>query len=787
MLTRAEFTKLMGAAGAVLVTSAGASACDRGDKDDHSEDELVECDVAVIGAGIAGSAVSRELARYDLSVVVLEAGNDVACGATRANSGIVHAGFDPEPGTLKARYNVAGAAAYPRWAQELNFAYWPNGALVLAFSAEERGKLEELLARGEKNGVEGLSIIGADEVRELEPNVASDVVAGLLAPSSAVVDPYGVARASMENAITNGASLYLNRGVAGIEAVEDGFELECSDGARIRARAVVNAAGTHSGEVYGFVSDEAPQIMPRRGEYLLYRPDASGVFSHTMFQTPTDAGKGVLVSPVVFGNTFIGPTATGQESLDDVSTTRNGVESLVESAKKVWQDASFNGVMTSYAGLRAKGADGDFIIGEAEDAPGFFNILCFDSPGLSAAPAVAEELAAEVAKSLGAGERDGFEPTREASGLFAMMDDTARSAAIADDAAFGRIVCRCCNVTEAEIKAELHGVIPALTLDAVKWRCGAMMGPCHGSRCAPRIAQIVADELGISPDELEGRRAGAGYVASAGGEAVIKTSEGADAKASAAPGLDGRVFDLVVVGGGVAGLKAAADASAGGSSVALIERDAELGGVLADLAHAAFGDGGDLDGPTHIATLVDKLADAELFLNTAVTGLTRLDDGSIELSTVGEGGVCSVQAASVVLATGMRSRGFGELLAVGSRPSGIYSAEEALRLMNRMGCRLGNKVVVAYDGDDCRNVADVVAARLVETGSASAETVDGLPSEVMGTPRITGVVVDEATYECDGLVFVAEPVAERALYDGLEDVQNISLVGGALRPGYRVD
>ena len=463
-------------------------------------------DVIVIGAGVIGAATARELARYDISVAVLEAGLDLACGATRANSGIVHAGYDPAPGTLKAAYNVEGSALFEQWQRELGFGFYRNGALVLAFDEVERAVLEELLERASTNGVEGASIVEADELRALEPNVSHDAVAALSVPSSGICDPYGLTYGAAENAAANGVEFSFDTRVTDIARAGDGFVVRSQDGRELRARAIVNCAGIHADEMNNMVSGHTFEIAPVKGEYLLYHNALAGTFGHTMFQVPSQEGKGVLVSPVIFGNVFVGPNATAAHDKDDLATSREGQREVLVRARRTWPAASDEQVIATYAGLRATDASGagDFIVGEAPDVPGFFNAACIDSPGLASAPAIARDLSRMVAERLGAGPNPDFDPIRVPAPLLAMMPEEARSALIAQNPLYGVPVCACCHVSEQEIVDALHRVLPVRSLDAIKWRTGATMGPCHGGRCTARIAEICERELGAdAPRDLK--------------------------------------------------------------------------------------------------------------------------------------------------------------------------------------------------------------------------------------------------------------------------------------------
>ncbi len=408
-------------------------------------------DVVVVGAGIAGAAVARELARYRLRVCVIEAGNDIACGATRANSGIVHAGYDPMPGTLKARFNVEGSRMFPAWASELGFSYQRNGSMVLAFTEEEAACVRMLLQRGACNGVEGLRELSAAEVHAMEPRANPQVKCALFAPTGAICDPYEVALSCAEQAAeaaSNSASTRacapfspalavrsarpdLDNGPAsGSRSDLPGYAVCTDAGDRFCTRTVVNAAGVFADELNNMVSERRLRITPRRGEYCLYDTDYGTVFSHTMFQAPSSLGKGVLVTPTVHGNLLVGPNAVEQFSKTDLSTTAEGLRFVREAARKTWPDAGTRGMIANFAGLRATGADGDFVVGQAPDAPGFFNIACFDSPGLTSAPAVAAHIARQVACLLDARENPDFDPQRARTPRFADMTDAERARAV---------------------------------------------------------------------------------------------------------------------------------------------------------------------------------------------------------------------------------------------------------------------------------------------------------------------------------------------------------------------
>ncbi len=700
-------------------------------------------DVAVIGAGIAGCAVARQLARYQLRACVLEAGNDIACGATRANSGIVHAGYDPLPGTLKARYNREGSALFPQWADELGFPYQRNGSMVLAFSEENHHVLERLLEQGRQNGIEGLSLISGEEARALEPNLSPRCTGALLVETGAICDPYQAALRCAEWAAERGVEFRFNHLVARIAKESGGYRLETADGAVVRARCVVNAAGVFSDEMHNQVSAEKIAIVPRRGDYELLSTDFGLTFQRTMFQAPTAAGKGVLVTPTVHSNLILGPTAVAQSSKTDLSTAPEGLQEVAKKAALTWPALTLRGLIANFAGLRASNANGyDFVIGQPADAPGFFDIACLDSPGLTSAPAIAVDIAGQIARLLGPKERP-EEPALETARQvpFSQMTSEQRARAVAEDPAYGHVVCRCCSVTEAETTAALHGPIPVLSLDALKWRTRAMMGGCHGGFCTPEIAEIVGRELAIAPDQLDKRLAGSPLTASApaayGTLAARALEEGnRRARALAARDLEGgneaaafaedaspegvlvsRMFDVIVLGGGAAGLAAARSASDAGATVALLDRDAEQGGILKQCVHSGFGlhhFKEELTGPEYAAreiAAVKQRGAVEVFPEATALALDCGPLKTVQAAT--PAGALRFTAPALVLATGSRERGQGALNMAGSRPAGVYSAGTAQNFMNLQGCLPGKRVVVLGSGD----IGLIMARRMALQGA----------------------------------------------------------------------
>ncbi len=465
-------------------------------------------DVAIIGAGVTGAAVARELSRYQLKVIVLERGADVAMGASRSNSGIVHAGFDCVPGTLMARLNVLGSRLMPEVCRELSVPWKNIGSLVLAFHEEEVQALHKLKHQGDENGVPGLAILSGDEVRQREPNISRDVVAALWAPTAAITCPYELTLALLENAITNGAEARFGFAVTGMRRQDGVYALTSAKGETITSRFVVNAAGLYSDEINSMAGGRPFVIKPRKGEYMMLDRSVGSMVGTVVFQTPGKLGKGVLVSPTVDGNVYAGPTAVNITNKCDTATTPEGLWYLKKLSRKSVPALPLNKCITTFAGLRAVaerggGGKSDFIIGREPDAPGFVNAAGMCSPGLSSSPAVAQLVAEELALAgLALDKKGSFNPCRARTKAFRDMDDCERRAAIAEDPLHAHIVCRCETVTEAEIVRAIHSPIPATTMDGIKRRTRAQMGRCQGGFCGPRILEIISRETGMPMGEI---------------------------------------------------------------------------------------------------------------------------------------------------------------------------------------------------------------------------------------------------------------------------------------------
>ena len=450
-------------------------------------------DVVVIGGGVVGCAIARELSRYQLHVCVAEREEDVCTGTSKANSAIVHAGFDAKLGSLKARFNVEGSRMMEQLCRELEVSYDRCGSLVLCFDEKDRSKLEALLQRGMENGVDALEIVDKERLHEMEPALSSDAAAALYAPTGAIICPFGLTYALAENAAVNGVEFRFDTCVERIARTQEGFAIHTSAGV-ICSRAVVNAAGVYADVLHNQVCDNKIAIVPRRGEYCLLDRKDGELVSRTIFQLPGALGKGVLVSPTVHGNLIIGPTAADQESRERTATTAEGLASAAAMAGRSVPNLPMRDVITSFAGLRAHITEGanDFVIGESAD--GFFDAAGIESPGLTSAPAIGCYLAGLVAEKLGAEEKKDFIAVRRGIASVKDMPFEKRKALIEQDAAYGQIICRCEQITEGEIVEAIRR--GARSLDGVKRRVRAGMGRCQGGFCAPRVMEILARELG---------------------------------------------------------------------------------------------------------------------------------------------------------------------------------------------------------------------------------------------------------------------------------------------------
>ncbi len=457
-------------------------------------------DVVVIGAGISGASVARELAKYKLDTLVLERENDVSNGSTKANSAIVHAGYDATEGTLMAKYNALGNAMFDKLAEELDIPFKRCGSLVLAFSEEEREHLETLMERGRINNIPKCRIIEREEILALEPNIADDVVAALIAETGGIVGPWELTIGMLENAVENGVELKLNQEVADIKKIDGGFRIETVDG-YVDTKMIVNAAGVYADKLHNMVAEPTYKIIPRRGQYFVMDKTQGELVDRVIFQCPTKLGKGVLVTPTVHGNLLLGPDAEDISDKEDISTTAEQLAYVRDNATRAVNGVSFRESIRNFAGLRAQADRGDFVVEEAKDAPGFIDVGGIKSPGLTSAPAIGVDVAKMVAEKLEAEENKEFNPNRKQI-IFMELTNEEKAEVIKKNPAYGRIICRCENITVGDIIDSINRKVGATTVDGVKKRCRPGMGRCQGGFCGPRVQEIIARERNVSLEDV---------------------------------------------------------------------------------------------------------------------------------------------------------------------------------------------------------------------------------------------------------------------------------------------
>lgn len=457
-------------------------------------------DVIVIGGGVIGGLILRELTKYKVNVCLVEKAGDVAMGASKANSGIVHAGFDATVGSLKAKFNVEGNRMMESVCADLGVKFRRNGSLVVAFSDEDLKTISDLKTRGEMNGVEGLEIIDQDRLREMEKNITNEALAALYAPTGGIVCPYELTIASIGNAMDNGAKLVTDFNVNAIEKTENGYLVKSNDGQEVEGKIVINCAGLYSGKIAQMVGDDIT-IGARKGEYILLDRESGDFVSHTLFFTPTKLGKGILVTQTVDNNILLGPTA--EEQSGDTETSANGLAFVIEKAGKMCKNSPLFNTITSFAGIRAYSDRHDFIIEESQNSKGFIHCAGIESPGLTASPAIAKYVVETlVGGMLTLEKNESFNGTRKPDYFFKHLSMEEKNEIIKKDPSYGKIVCRCEQVTEGEILRAIRENPPAKDIDGVKRRTRSGMGRCQGGFCQPFVAELIAKEQGIALEEV---------------------------------------------------------------------------------------------------------------------------------------------------------------------------------------------------------------------------------------------------------------------------------------------
>ena len=458
-------------------------------------------DVIIIGAGVTGCAVARELSRYQASVCVLDKCEDVCEGTSKANSAIVHAGFDAAEGSLMAKMNVRGNEMMDQLCADLDVPFKRNGSMVVCIHEEALDGLKELYDRGVANGVKGLRILTREEALEMEPNLSDNVAGALYAPTGGIICPFLLNIAMAENAAVNGVEFRFNTRVENIEERDGVWHLRTNNG-EYTARYVVNAAGVYADKLHNMVSEKKIHITARRGDYCLLDKEVGGHVSHTIFPQPTKMGKGVLVSPTVHGNLIVGPTAVDVEDKEANNTTGAGIGDLIAKANDHVKNLPMRKVITSFAGLRAHEDHHEFIIEEVADAPQFIDCAGIESPGLSSCPAIGEYVGAMLKEKMGLAEKADWVGTRKGILNPQELSLEERNELIRKNPAYGHIICRCESISEGEILDAIHRPLGARSLDGVKRRTRAGMGRCQAGFCSPRVMEILARELGLTMEEV---------------------------------------------------------------------------------------------------------------------------------------------------------------------------------------------------------------------------------------------------------------------------------------------
>lgn len=459
-------------------------------------------DVLIIGAGVIGASIFRELTKYNLKVAVVEKENDVAMGTTKANSAIIHAGYDPKCGTLMAKYNVRGNDMFEKICSELSVPFKRIGSLVLAFNNEDLKVIKDLLINGNNNGVKGLEILNKEEVLSLEPNISKEVIGALYAPTAGIIGPFEYTIALMENGYKNGGDIILESEVVSIDKLEEIFIIKIKDGKEIKAKYIINAAGIYADKIHNMICKEKFKIIPRKGEYYVMDKSQGNIVNHTIFPCPSKVGKGILVTPTVHGNILVGPNAVDLEDKESLNTTSEGLKYIRKSVAHITEKIDFKESIRTFSGLRATSTINDFIIGEDSEVKGFIDVSGIKSPGLSSAPAIAEDIIKLLRNSgLNLMKNDNFIEVRTQVRM-SELSPLEKEELIKNQPLYGRMICRCEGITEGEIVDIIKNSFGKITLDGVKRRCRPGMGRCQGGFCGPRVQEIIARELNIKMEDV---------------------------------------------------------------------------------------------------------------------------------------------------------------------------------------------------------------------------------------------------------------------------------------------
>lgn len=656
-------------------------------------------DVAVVGAGVSGAAVARRLSQYEISVALVEREVDVSFGTSKANSGIIHGGFHHNRKYLKARLEIRGADMYPQLHRDLGFPYRQCGIVVAAFSREQQVTVEHLYRQGVENGAPGIELCSADRMRDLEPKLHPDVVGGLYAPAGGIIEPYRFVFALVENARANGLTLVTGFDVVSGTARDEGYVLTSADGRELWAQFVVNAAGLYTDAVSRAFDAESYQIRPRKGEYHLLDRRTNASPDRVVFPVPTTVSKGMLVIPTVEGTVLLGPTAEEMEDKEDRSTDARSMQDVVRSAQQLIPSVSEQDIITSFSGLRPTLEGGDFFIAESSRRRGFIHVAGIQSPGLTAAPAVGEYVK-DLLKAAGCRltEKPSYHSTAPEVRRTRLKTDDEINTDWKRDADAGTIVCRCESVTRQEVVEAIRA--GHTTVDGIKFYSRATAGRCQGGFCLPRILAIISEETGTPVTEISKR----------GGESRIVDTTLAGTDPFPVPAVVGRKtavsgpVDTIVLGGGAAGMAAASEIAAAGHRPLVIDREDRLGGVLRQCVHNGFGIHefkSELTGPEYAERYVEEVAEREVPVLPASTVLSveRQGEGFVARVLSRERGLERIHARTVALGMGSRERNRGSIRIPGTRPSGVFTAGSAQRLVNIDGYVPGKRAVIVGSGD----------------------------------------------------------------------------------------
>lgn len=457
-------------------------------------------DVVIIGAGVIGTFIARELSKYELKIVLLEKANDVSDGTTKANSAIIHAGYDAKEGTLKAKLNAMGNPMFDKVCKELDVPFKRIGSLVIATNEKEMVVLKDLLERGKYNNILDMKLLNQEEVLQKEPNLSKEVIGALYAKTAGITSPFELAIALAENAIDNGVELMHNQEVTNIQNEYNTFFVQTQDKV-IKSRYVINCAGVYADKVNNMINSPSFSIIPRRGQYFVFDKQEGKKFNSVIFQCPTEKGKGILITKTVHGNLLVGPDSQDIENKEAIETTKDRLDYVRKISKKTSTNVNFSKVITSFAGLRATPSTGDFIIGESETA-NFINAAGIESPGLSASPAIAQRVVKIILEKEDLTEKENYIKERKRQIRFIELSNEEKRDLIEKDNRYGKIICRCEQITEGEIIDVIHRNAGAKTVDGVKRRVRPGMGVCQGGFCGPRVLEILARELNKSEIDI---------------------------------------------------------------------------------------------------------------------------------------------------------------------------------------------------------------------------------------------------------------------------------------------